>query len=71
MKQALTQLPDHMATTHLFLTGCQPFDKSTKSQIFLSCKDFISFFVALYHDFCCSQGSLAISWYYFGIVHSP
>ena len=60
-----------MAKTHLPLMGCWPFGKFTRSQTFLSCKDFISFFVASYHDFCCSWGSFAISQYCFGIVHSP
>ena len=51
--------------------GCWSFGKSTRSQTFLSCKNFILSFVALYHNFCCSQGSFAISWYCFGMVHSP
>ena len=60
-----------MAKIHLPLTGCQPFGKSTRSQTFLSCKDFILFFVASYHDFCYSWGSFAIFQYCFGMVHSP
>ena len=65
-KQAFLHLLDLTAYTHFPLMGWQPLGRSTKSQIFLSWKDFISFFMALFHCFCFFLSILRILQYYLG-----
>ena len=58
---------DFFTNTHLSVMGFWPFGRGTKSQTFLSFKDFISSLQALYQAEWDSFGSLAISLYCLGM----